>query len=258
MRTRVAVLFGVIALWSGPALAQGSLDRAEEQLELAEFEEAARLLEEVADDPSAGLDRGAVARLFRLRAVVRSALGRDRDATRDLTALVIVLEGREPGALPQALRRRFDRLRAEHGQDTLRVRVGIRPLGGQEVRARVTADDAESGVVQRTELVCRAGGREVASSDSGMVTVRGEEELECEGRAFGPGGWAIDTSVARWRSGDPDGTEEPPPGGGIDDATLIWILGGAGAAVLVGVLIGVVAYAASDSGVGGPIWVPRM
>ncbi|MCA9607772.1 MAG: hypothetical protein KC619_19320 [Myxococcales bacterium] len=259
MRWRVVVVFGLVGLWSAPCLAQRSLDRAEEQLELAEFEEAARLLEEVADDPSARLDRSAVARLFRLRAVVRSALGRDRDANRDLTALVIVLEGREPGALPQALRRRFDRLRAQHGQDTLRVRVGIRPLGGREVRARVTADDAESGVVQRTELVCRAGGQEVASSDSGMVTIRGEDELECEGRAFGPGGWEIDTSTARWRSGDPDeGTETPPNGGGIDDTTLIWILGGAGAAVLVGVLIGVVAYAASDTGVGGPIWVPRM
>ncbi len=255
MRTAIALGLGLVAVLPGPASAQGSLDRAEEQLELAEFEEAARLLEEVADDPSAGLDRAAVARLFRPRAVVRSALGRDRDTTRDLTALVIVLEGREPGALPQTLRRRFDRLRAAHEQETLRVRVGIRPLGGGEVRARVTADDAESGVVQRLELGCRAGAREVASSDSGTVTIRGEEELECEGRAYGPGGWLIDTSIARWRSGDPD-TEAPVGGGGVDE-TLLWILGGAGAAVLVGVLIGVVAFAVSGTGVGGPIWVPR-
>lgn len=255
MRTVLALL-GLFALVTPLAHAQSSLDRAEEQLELAEFEEAARLLEEVADDDRAGLDRDAVARLYRLRAVVRSALGRDRDVTRDLTALVLVLEGREPGALPQSLRRRFDRIRAAQGQESLRVRVGIRPLGADEVRARVTADDGDGGVVQRTELVCRAGGSEVASSDSGEVTVRGEVELECEGRAFGPGGWEIGTSTARWSSGESDGTDDPPPPGGIDE-TLIWILGGAGAAVLVGVLIGVVAFAVADTGVGGPIWVPR-
>ena len=249
---------GLVALCATPVEAQATLDRAEEQLELAEFEEAARLLEEIADDAGARLDRAAVARLFRLRAVVRSALGREREANRDLTALVLVLEGREPGALPQALRRRFDRARIAHGQDTLRVRVEIRPLGADEVRASVAADDADSGVVERTELTCRAGRREVASSDAGTVTVRGESELECEGRAFGPGGWEIDRSVARWRSGEPEagGDEGGARAGGVDE-TLLWVLGGAGAAVLVGVLIGVVAFAASEAGVGGPVWVPR-
>jgi len=241
------------------AQAQSTLDRAEEQLQLADFELAARTLEEVADDPGADLDRDAVARLFRLRAVVRSALGRDRDANRDLAALVLVLEGREPGPMPQTLRRRFDRLRRAGGEQRLGVRVSIRPLGDEDVRARILTDDESGVVVQRTELSCESGGSEVASSDSGMVTIRGQSELECRGRAFGPGGWRIDESVARWRSGEPDlgdpGTEDPG-GAGIDE-TLIWVLVGAGAAVLVGVLIGVVAVAASTSGVGGPVWVPR-
>jgi len=241
------------------AQAQGTLDRAEERLQLAEFEEAARILEEVADDSSAGLDRDSVARLFRLRAIVRSALGRDRDANRDLAGLVLVLEGREPGPMPQTLRRRFDRMRRSAGEPQLGVRVSIRPLGDEDVRARIVTDDDSGVVVQRTELSCESGGREVASSDSGMVTIRGESELECHGRAFGPGGWRIDESVSRWSSGEPDVTD---PGDGDDggtgiDETLVWVLVGAGAAVLVGVLIGVVALAASTSGVGGPVWVPR-
>lgn len=241
------------------AQAQSTLDRAEEQLQLAEFEEAARALEEITDDSSAGLDRDAVARLFRLRAVVRSALGRDRDADRDLAALVLVLEGREPGPMPQTLRRRFDRLRRAAGEPHLGVQVSIRPIGDEDVRARILAEDPSGAVVQRTELACESGGREVASSDSGMVTIRGEAELECRGRAFGPGGWRIDESVARWSSGEPDITDpgdDDVGGTGIDE-TLIWVLVGAGAAVLVGVLIGVVAVAASTSGVGGPVWVPR-
>ena len=257
MRTGIA-LFLLLALVAPRAAAQtGSahLDRAEEQLELAEFENAARVLEEVADDPGAGLDRDGVARLLRLRAVVRSALGSDRDATRDLASLVVVLQGREPGPLPSTLRRRFDRLRRAHGSETLRVRVGIRPVADADVRARVTADEGQADVVVRTELSCSSGDREVASSDSGTVTVRGESELVCEGRAFGLGGWRIGSSTARWRSGSP--TSVGPATAAFDDELLVWALAGAGAAVLVGVLIAAIAVATSNSGVSGPIWVPR-
>jgi len=251
-------LFAPKALAQGDGSEASGLDRVEQELELAEFEEAARLLQEIADDSRAGLDRDGAARLLRLRAVVRSALGRDRDANRDLASLVLVLEGREPGPLPQSLRRRFDRLRVAFGDRTLRVRVGIRPLGATDVRARVTAEDGEADVVERLELSCRSGAREIASSDSGTVTVRGERELVCEGRAFGPGGWLIGASTARWRSGT-EPAADPSPGlatNGIDEV-LLWGLGGAGVAVLLGVLIAGITVAASSSGVGGPVWVPR-
>lgn len=243
------VLSGGIA--SG-ASAQTSLDRAEELLELAEFEEAARTLEEVADDDSAGLDRQGVVRFYTLRAVVRSALGRDRDAGDDLAALVTVLEGREPGALPPSQRTQFDRLRRQSRDETLRVRLMIRPTEEGEVSASLTVEHDPGSVVRRTELVCRSGGREVASADSGRVTIRGETELECQGQVLGPGGWEAGRSTARWRSRETGG-EIPAP---LDDVT-IGALAGAGAGVLLVVLIGVIAYAASSTGVSGPIWMMR-
>lgn len=249
----LSVMSGGIA--SG-ALAQPSLDRAEEQLELAEFEEAARILEEVVGDAGAGLDRDAVARLYSLRAVVRSALGRDRDVGRDLAALVTVLDGREPGALPSGLQRRYERLRRQLGDAPLRVRLRIRPVGDHDVSARLSIDDDPGDVVRRTELVCRSGSRDLASSDSGRVTVRGAISLECEGRAFGPGGWEAGRSTARWRSGEGPG-EIPEPGPvGIDEALLL-ALAGAGAAVVLAVLVAVIAYAASSTGVSGPLWMMR-
>jgi len=243
------VLSGGIA--SG-AHAQASLDRAEEQLELAEFEEAARILEEIADDDSARLDRQGVARFYTLRAVVRSALGRDGDAADDLAALVTVLEGREPGALPPSQRTQFDRFRRQSRDEALRVRLMLRPSGVGDVSAQLTVDHDPGDVVRRTELSCRSGGRDVASSDSGSVTIRGESELECQGRALGPGGWEAGRSTARWRSRE-TGEEIPLR---VDEA-WIWALAGAGAGVLLAVLIGVIAYAASSTGVSGPLWMMR-
>lgn len=227
------------------------LTRAERLLENAEFEAAADALETVAES-DVGLDRAQVSELLRLRAVVRSALGRDRDADRDLAALASVLDGREPGPLPDALRRRFDRHRRR--ARSIDARVLISPGEDTQVEVRLVVDNDPSGLVRRQELVCRADGREVASTDADRLTVSGESELECQAALFGPGAWRAAEASTTWR-----GTTS----GGGGEEELDWfgenwpyLVAGVGGAVALIVLISVIAYLAGPTGVSGPMWVP--
>ncbi len=234
-------------LWAPVAAAQDDLATAERLLENAEFERAADLLESIAESDR-GLDRAGVAELLRLRAVVRSALGRDRDASRDLASLARVLEGREPGALPDPLRRELERHR--RGARPIEASVRIQPEPGGPVLVRLETEGDPSGLVRRTELVCTSGGREVASTDSDRLSVTGERELECAAALFGPGGWRAAEASARWRGADAGG--EAPS---WLDENWGYLAIGAGAAVALVVLISVVVYATAPTGVSGPVWV---
>lgn len=247
-----ATLGLAIVVWLAPvtAAAQASeLSRAERLLENAEFEAAADVLETVAES-DAGLDRAEVAELLRLRAVVRSALGRDRDADRDLDALARVLDGREPGALPDPMRRRFDRHRRR--AEPIAARVLISPEGDR-LAVRLRIDNDPSGLVRRQELVCRADGREVASTDADRLTVTGQRELECRAVLYGPGAWRAAEASTTWRGGGDDGGSGEL---GWLDENWPYLVAGAGGAVALVVLISIIAYAAGPTGVSGPMWVP--
>lgn len=228
------------------------LREAESALENAEFERAAEILEELADSER-GLDRADVSELLRLRAVVRSALGREREADRDLLALAQVSEGREPGALPDAMMRRYDRYR-QRVPGPIRASVLIRPAADR-VEVELEIEDDPTELVRRREMVCRAGSRVVASTDALELTVRNESELRCDARVFGPGGWLAAEASTSWRSSNGGAST---PGGEPDWLEQNWtyLLAAGGGLVALIVLIAVVAYVAAPTGVSGPIWVP--
>lgn len=228
----------------------GDLAMAERLIENAEFEQAANLLQSIADQ-NAGLSREDVAELLRLRAVVRSALGRDREADRDLAALARVLAGREPGPLPDMLQRRYERHR-RRVRGTIEASVLIEPRADGEVTVRLEIDNDPSRLVRRQELVCYAGDREVASTDADRLTVSDQTELRCEAAAFGPGGWRAAEASTTWRSSDPETPGEPS---WFDESWPYLVGGGAGAVGLI-VLISVIVYATAPTGVSGPMWVP--
>lgn len=232
----------------GQVCAQDALDRAERQLEEAQFEQAAETLSEFSEGEGP-LERDAVARLLRLRAVVGVALGRDRAVRRDLVALAAVLDGREAGPMPRQLASQLARARNRvSGPPDIRVRIDARENGA--LRARLRLGDDPGGLTQRTLLVCSSGGSELARTEAGDVDLGVQSEVVCEATAFGPGGWVMDTAEARRASSD-----EIADGGGTD-FVLPAILGGVGAAVLIGVITGIVIGTTAGRGVGGPMWTP--
>lgn len=236
-----------LLLFPAVASAQDALDRAERQLEEAQFEQAAETLSELSESEGP-LDRDAVARLLRLRAVVGVALGRDRAVRRDLIALAAVLDGREAGPMPRQLASQLSRARSRvSGPPNIRVRIDADAGGG--VRARLRLGDDPGGLTQRTELVCSSGDDELARTEAPDVELGAQSEVVCEATAYGPGGWVMDTAEARRATAE-------DLGGDGTDFVLPAILGGVGAAVLIGVITGIVIGVTAGRGVGGPMWTP--
>lgn len=232
----------------GSASAQDPLSAARAELDAARFEDALRLYDALAS-ADAGLDRGALVRLLRDRALARAAL-RDHDGARaDLTALFSLDPEAQLGdEAPPSLRVLAEEVRTQTGAP-LAVRAEASPVdGGYVIRTEVEGDPA--GVLREIRIrELRDGGVETHTGERVHVATDGALRYVVE--AVGWGG-AVVASIGTPTSpriiGPAASPMAPPPPDGDDDVGL-WVgVGvGAGVAVALAVVLAVVLTMPSDT-----------
>ncbi len=224
----LAVALALLAPAEG--LAQPRLDEARERFYAARFDDAAARFDEVLARPD--LDVETAVEAHRYRAALHLLAGEEVEARRHARAAV---------ALDPAVRAPEGVSRVEPVFEAARAslpdapsRVSIQAGEGRQVRAVI--DPYVAALFAELELRC-GDTREVGSG--ARVSVEAPPDaIDCQARALTAGGAALLTERLTL-----DGTASE------EDVTLYAILGGAGGAVLLGVVIAVVAAVASDDGV---------
>ena len=235
------------------ASAHPLVDEARRYFEQAELERALEVLDraERADDLTPE-DAGT---LYETRALVYSALQQTSAVQRDLRRLAIVAPERELGpSAPPELREFYARLRQE-GVSAPEIHAEAALVDGRVVIRGVAGEDP-LGLLRSLRLGGRsAGAPAFALLDAGQLTLEPPtiSPAAYYAQAIGPGGVVLAS----------DGSPTDPllfsfqlsDGGlGGGDELLLWVLIGAGAAVVVtAIVIGAVAASAGPSDLTQPI-----